>query len=87
MGEGGWENISANEVSNTSQLVMVLGRIEWYHSRAYPRRVYKNNRQVTLSSVRLKTSYVLLNLNKCFSTSYEVFPKNVENISIEMFGI
>jgi hypothetical protein len=95
MGEGGWEttlktfgmNFSANEVSNTSQLVMVPGSNEKNHSRAFPCRVCANNQHVTLSSVRLKTSHVILNLNKCFSASSKVFPKNVENFSIGISGI
>jgi hypothetical protein len=87
MGEGVWENSSTNKFSNTSQLVMVPGNNEQYHSRASPHRVCNNNRHVTLSSVRLKTSHVLLNLNKCFSASFEVFPKIVEKISIGISSI
>jgi hypothetical protein len=103
MGEGEWETtlkslegaygctlemrFSTNEVSNTSQLVMVLGKNENNHSQAFPCKVCANNRHVTLSSMRLKTSHVILNLNKCCSAFYKVFPKNVENFSIEMSSI
>jgi hypothetical protein len=78
---------SANKVSNTYQLVMVPGNNEYNHSRESPCRFYKNNRHVTLYLVRLKTSHVILNLNKCGFAYSEVFPKNVEIFSIGMFGI
>jgi len=66
---------------------MVQGSNEKNHSRAFPQKVCENNRHVTLSSVRLKTSHVLLNFKNCCFVSYEVFPVNAGNVSIEMYGI
>jgi hypothetical protein len=54
IGEGGWENVSSNKVSNTSQPVMVPGSNEQYHSRAFPHRVCKNNQLLTFPSIRFK---------------------------------
>ena len=87
MGEGGWENLSTNKSYNMSQLVMVPGNNELYHSREFPHKVCKNNIHVTLSLVRLKISHAHWNISKRCSASSKVFPKNVKFFSIEILGI
>jgi hypothetical protein len=79
-----WDELFANESSNTSQLVIELDINELYHSREFPHSVCKNNLHVTLSSMRLKLK---LKLNKCCFASSEASPKNVEKFSIEISGI